>query len=210
MNDKSLKEKLDYIMTYYARDVIVIGAAIIFILFMLFRTFFGQSAAFNIMAVNTVREDDMAASDESFYSDFLTEAGIDGEEILITDTLGVTADEEDSASLTNMTTIQNRLNACSVDILFGDEDFIYSLGEFDYLTDLSTVLSEEILETYADSLVYTISLESGEEYPVGILLEGNTWIESTGWYDTDDVVVCLPDGAKHLDLGIMLLDDILI
>ena len=47
--------------------------------------------------------------------------------------------------------------------VFSDYDFFYSLGEFDYFTDIRECFPEEVLEKYKDDIVYVKSTETGKK-----------------------------------------------
>ncbi len=123
------------------------------------------------MAVNTPLEE-CPADEEEFYSAFLTENGVDLKKgkASVTSGLGVSEKGDDSASETNLNTIQMRLMACSVDVFLSNEEVLYSLGEFEYLADLTEYLPKELVEKYKDDFVYAKIIETGETWAVGLRL----------------------------------------
>ena len=52
-----------------------------------------------------------------------------------------------------------------------------------YVADLRTIFTEEELASYGDKVIYTNLLETGEAFPSGFNLEGNTWIKNSGYYE---------------------------
>lgn len=101
--------------------------------------------------------------------------------------------------------IQNKFMTNSVDVFFADTELVLSLGEFGYMQNLDTVLSEEMKEKYKDSFVYSTVLETGEKIPVGIKIQDNPWVQKTGWY-TGDVAVGFGENAKHMALALRFLE----
>lgn len=210
-NKKTTKEKLAemdtkgkivFIAEYYGLNIIVALALAAAVVFLVLHFLFARDISFNIMAVNALQKDCPADSQE-FYEDFLKRNGVDLKktEVSITSGLGVSETGEDSASETNLRTIQMRLMAGSVDVLVANEELVYSLGEFEYLADLADCLPEETMEQYRDSLVYSKVVETGEERLVGIRLSANNkWLESTGWYD-GETVIAISDGPEHAELA---------
>ena len=80
-----------------------------------------------------------------------------------------------------------------------------SLGEFGYMQNLDTVLSDDLKEKYKDSFVYATVIETGEKMPVGIKVGDNQWVKNTGWYGMD-VAVGFGENAKNMDLAISFLE----
>ena len=130
----------------------------------------------------------------------------DKSEVLVSSNLGASANENDGASAESIQMIQSLFMTQSVDVFFSDYDFFYSLGEFDYFTDIRECFPEEVLEKYKDDIVYVKSTETGKKYPIGIKLKGNAWVEKTGWYP-DTCVVGLAAGLKNKDLAVKFIEE---
>lgn len=163
------------------------------------------------MAVNAVQSEEDPASDEQYYEDFLMQNDIDTKHntVLVNDTLGATTNPDDNASVQSIQMIQSKFMTGSVDVFFADYDFFYSLGEIDYLADISDYLPQELLEKYSDKLVYVTSSQTGDKYPIGIILDENEWVKETGWYK-DSCVVGLADELKDSGLAIDFIETILV
>lgn len=196
------KGKIIFIAEYYGLYITLSIAAVAFVLFMLLHFLFGKDIVFNVMAVNSVQEE-CAADDEEFYSEFLERNGVDLKKgkVSVTTGLGVSDKGDDSASETNLNTMQMRLMAGSVDVFFADEKVLYSVGEFEYLTDLEKCLPGEVIEKCGDDIVYAKVVETGENRAVGIRIPAdNEWLQLSGWYP-DGTVVGIAEGATHADLA---------
>ena len=167
-----------------------------------------KDTALEIMAVNAMQSADNPAGDSGYYNDFLKENGLDPDksEVLVSSNLGASANENDGASAESIQMIQSLFMTQSVDVFFSDYDFFYSLGEFDYFTDIRECFPEEVLEKYKDDIVYVKSTETGKKYPIGIKLKGNAWVEKTGWYP-DTCVVGLAAGLKNKDLAVKFIEE---
>ena len=126
--------------------------------------------------------------------------------MLVSSNRGASANENDGASAESIQMIQSLFMTQSVDVFFSDYDFFYSLGEFDYFTDIRECFPEEVLEKYKDDIVYVKSTETGKKYPIGIKLKGNAWVEKTGWYP-DTCVVGLAAGLKNKDLAVKFIEE---
>ena len=194
------KDKIWYLVHYYGLQTMVALAMIGTISFLIIHYITQQDTALEIMAVNAIQSADNPAGDSGYYNDFLKENGLDPDksEVLVSSNLGASANENDGASAESIQMIQSLFMTQSVDVFFSDYDFFYSLGEFDYFTDIRECFPEEVLEKYKDDIVYVKSTETGKKYPIGIKLKGNAWVEKTGWYP-DTCVVGLAAGLKNKD-----------
>ena len=199
LSDMNGKEKLSYIAEYYGRTIILVTAGIIIAISLLIHFLFQKDIGLAVLAVNTTTMENTPADEAEYYDEVLSSCGIDPDSVRVSidSSIGVSPNPNDSASQSNIQAIETRIMAGSVDVLFSDEDFLYSLGEFDYLEDLSTCLPQEVLEKYADDMVYTTSVETGETYAVGIRLSDNAWIEATGWYEGSDAVIGIAAGVQN-------------
>ena len=204
------RQKDSFIAEYYGINILVTLALIGVVLFLILHFVFGKDVGFSIMAVNTTIEQ-CPADDEAFYKDFLDERDFDWkkEKISIDSGMGVSKTAEDSASQTNLQTIQTRLMAGAVDVFMSDEELLYSLGEFDYLEDLSDCLPSEVLEQHKDDLVVAKCVDSGKMQTVGIRIPAdNAWLEASGWYP-DGAVMGIQSGAEHKELAVDFLLEVL-
>lgn len=202
LSEMDAKGKAAFITEYYGLVIVLSLAAVGFLVFLVCHFLFGRDIAFNVMAVNTPQEA-CPADGEEFYNDFLTENGVDLKKgkVSVTSGLGVSEKGDDSASETNLNTIQMRLMACSVDVFLSNEEVLYSLGEFEYLADLRECLPEKVAEKYKDDFVYAKIIEIGETFAVGIRLSAdNEWLQSTGWYP-DGTVIGIAAGAPNAELA---------
>ncbi|MGN0426984.1 MAG: hypothetical protein ACI4F0_04195 [Agathobacter sp.] len=199
LSDMNGKEKASFIAEYYGRKIVLGTVGIAIVIFLMVHFLFQKDTALSIIAVNTTTIGKTAADEPEFYSGVLASCGIEPDSVRVSvdSGFGVSPDPDDNVSQSNIQGIQTRLMAGSVDVLFSDEDFLYSLGEFDYMMDLRMCLPADVLKTYADELVYTKSIETGETYPVGIRLPENPWIADTGWYENQEVVVGIAEGAPN-------------
>lgn len=202
LKDMDFRQKVAFIAEYYGVNILVTIAVVGVALFFLLHFLFGKTIGFSIMAVNTALEECPADSEE-FYREFLDGYGFDWnkQEVSIDAGMGVSKTAEDSASQTNLQTIQTRFMAGSVDVFLSDEELLYSIGEFEYLEDLNDCLPKEVLDQYRDDLVVVKCVETGETRPVGIRIPAeNAWLSASGWYP-DGAVIGIQAGAEHEDLA---------
>lgn len=204
------KDKSWYLLQYYGLQTVIALVLIAVVGYVVIHYVTQKNIALQIMAVNAVQSENNPASEESYYTDFLTENGLDPKEntVFVSCDLGATTNPDDSASVESIQMIQSRFMTGSVDVFFSDYDFFYSLGEFDYLADLTAYLPKTLLEQYKDDLVYVKSAQTGKKYPAGITLEHNSWVEASGWYD-DSCVIGLAEGLKDSDLAVKFIEKVL-
>lgn len=159
------KDKIWYLVHYYGLQTIVALAIIGIISFLIIHYVTQKDTALEIMAVNAIQSADNPAGDSGYYNDFLKENGLDPDksEVLVSSNLGASANENDGASAESIQMIQSLFMTQSVDVFFSDYDFFYSLGEFDYFTDIRECFPEEVLEKYKDDIVYVKSTETGKK-----------------------------------------------
>ncbi len=202
------KDKLWYLFHYYGLQAGVALAIAAVVVSLIVHYVTQKDIALEIMAVNAIQSADNPMEASDTYTEFLEENGVDPDknEVVVSSNLGATTNENDSASVESIQMIQARFMTQSVDVFFSDYDFFYSLGEFDYFADIRDCLPKEVLDQYKDDLVYVKSTETGKEYPIGIQLKNNAWVEKTGWY-TDTCVVGLAEGLKNKDLAVTFIEE---
>ncbi len=200
------QQKREYIMEYYAPKAIFALVVVGIICFLVVKHFTAASAALNILAVNTTQQES-AANEKSYYTEFLENNGYDGDKeyVSISTGIGVSTDPNDAMSQDSLQLVQNKFMANAVDVFFADSELVLSLGEFGYMQNLDTVLSDDLKEKYKDSFVYATVIETGEKMPVGIKIGGNQWVKDTGWYG-DDVAVGFGENATHMELALAFLE----
>ncbi len=122
------------------------------------------------------------ANDEAYHA-FLEEYGYEvyDKAVSLNQNMGFDFDTDDI--------MQYEKNGMSYDLLFamastGTQEILFTQPKVfascmndGAMLDLSTVLSEEILDKHKDRLLYMKDEESGESYPCGIDVAGNPWME---------------------------------
>lgn len=205
---KSMKftDKVVFIVQYYGLKILAVIAAIAFVIYLIVHFAFAKEVVLNIVAVNAQDIATTSAADEqSFYEDFLKTyvEDTDDAEVGIASNVSVSEDESNSAGMQNLQAIQVQLMAGTVDDVLADEAFATSLGEMGYLADITTILPQEVLDKYADDIVYATSVDTNETAPVGIRLKDNAWLKKSGWYaNVENPVIGVSAAADHADLAV--------
>lgn len=74
------------------------------------------------------------------------------------------------------------------------------------LTDLSTVLPEELMEKLDDKIIYA-SVDSGEQIPYGILLDNIRYTFYDGAGDeVDPPILSIPNNTKRMDVAVAFVE----
>ena len=205
---KSMKftDKVVLIVQYYGLKILSVIAAIALVIYLIVHFAFAKEVVLNIVAVNAQDIATTSAADEqSFYEDFLKThvEDTDDAEVGIASNVSVSEDESNSAGMQNLQAIQVQLMAGTVDDVLADEAFATSLGEMGYLADITTILPQDVLDKYADDIVYATSVDTNETAPVGIRLKDNAWLKKSGWYaNVENPVIGVSAAADHADLAV--------
>lgn len=205
---KSMKftDKVVFIVQYYGLKILAVIAAIALVIYLIVHFAFAKEVVLNIVAVNAQDIATTSAADEqSFYEDFLKThvEDTDDAEVGIASNVSVSEDESNSAGMQNLQAIQVQLMAGTVDDVLADEAFATSLGEMGYLADITTILPQDVLDKYADDIVYATSVDTNETAPVGIRLKDNAWLKKSGWYENvENPVIGVSAAADHADLAV--------
>ena len=170
LKDMEPKDRVSYIWEYYKWYIIVITFAVIFGIYLIFSYATRKEEVAHVLMVNADLE---AVSDDD-------NRMFDG---LHVDPTGV--GQNNYYTFSSILTI---LEAGGADVYLADPETFDLIGSTSNLKDLSTVLPEDIMEKYADKLVYATDEETKEEYPCGIEITGNEWTKETGLYSGECVI----------------------
>lgn len=184
-----LKKKLEHIWEYYKLYIL----AALFVLFLAVLTLSdlaAPKAQLDALLLNTDAEESAAVGFEEFFSEYGYEY-YDGAVALNT-TLGFYSEDElsraeDVAAYRQENSekeliLSAQVAAGNTELLFGTEEHFLFVAEQGLLTDLRTILSDELLAQYADALIYTNESGIAEPYPCAVALDGNSWLAENGYY----------------------------
>lgn len=204
----NFKDKVIFIAQYYGLKIAAVIIVAIVVVYFILHWALAKDTVLNIMAVNAqdIMKSSAEADEQSFYEDFMKENNIDPDkaEISIDSSLNVVSDDnaDQSSTIANMQSVQVQLMAGTDDIMFSDEEFLTSVGEMGYLADLTQQLPQDVLEQYADDIVYATNVESKDKVAVGIRLKENEWIAESGWFaNVKEPVIGICAGTQNMDLA---------
>ena len=82
------QQKREYILEYYAPKALFALVVVGIVVFLVVKHFTAESAALNILAVNTTQQES-AANDKAYYEEFLSENGLDAEKEYVSISTGI-------------------------------------------------------------------------------------------------------------------------
>lgn len=187
-----LKKKLEHIWEYYKYYIL----AAFFVLFLILLTasdLTAPKAQLDALLLNSDAEESAAVGFEEFFTEYGYEY-YDGAVALNT-TLGFYSEDElsraeDVAAYRQENSekeliLSAQVAAGNTELLFGTEEHFLFIAEQGLLTDLRTILSDELLDRYADALIYTDEGGTVERYPCAVALENNAWLAENGYYSAE-------------------------
>lgn len=176
------KAKVQYVWDYYRWPIIitVITAAVLGSLIHHFVTY--QEPLLNVIMINNPSA---LNTTEDGFIEFLTDAGYEYEEdsILLVSDLNFPEDGQ-GADYNNYMALSTMIAAGGQDLFFGTGTVFLNYADVGALADLSDILSPELLEKYADQLIYSTNDGAVEAYPCAVELTDHEWLKKYNYYDT--------------------------
>lgn len=204
----NFKDKVIFIAQYYGLKIAAIILIAVVVIYFVLHYALAKETVLNIMAVNAqdIMNSSAEADEQSFYEEFMAQNDIDPDksEIGIDSSLNVVSDDnaDQSSTIANMQSVQVQLMAGTEDIMFADEEFLTQVGSMGYLADITKLLPQDVLDEYADDIVYTTLTETQEQVAVGIKLNDNSWIDESGWFaNVKGPVIGVCAATQNIDLA---------
>lgn len=187
----TFREKLDHIWTYY-RYHILAGAFVLFVLLPLaVQPFFETKSMLDVLMITSDVDDSTPNGFEEFFSAYgyeyydgavslNTNLGFfDGDELAQFDDPAAMEMEQSERELT----LISILAGGNIEVFFGTGDTFLNYAGQGILTDLCTVLPEDLLAQYEDQFIYTDEGGTVDRYPCAVVLSDNPWVTGNGYYD---------------------------
>lgn len=181
-------EKLEHIWEYYKLPIFGIVLALILIIYIIVKLVSPDpDSILNVVLVNA---SPMAVEGEDVFERYLTEHGYDKEEetITVNAVLHLDPNEASQSSAVGYQALTAMTVAGEIDLLGGDEAVFDLLSLGNGMMGLDTVLPQEVLERYQDSLYTVENPETGEKVTSGIWLPEGNPLEKDGYYLTGALV----------------------
>lgn len=202
------KDKVAYIWEYYKLPIIAVILVGAFLFSFLWHFVTKKEVLANVMVVNAIVQD--REDEQDMFSDFLKKEGYNAkkQQISLNDSLFVDPSSSDSSSMYSYQSLQTIMIAGGVDVFLSDEKLFDDLNKNTEFKDLSTILDPSTLEKYKDSIIMATDEETKTQYPSGIILKNNAWVEKKGLYK-QDAVIGISISSKNDKVNKQILDMIL-
>lgn len=166
LKNAPLKDRLLYFKDYYLMTTIIVIAICIFVFSLAYTMITApRDTAFGAFFYNDTGD----SSDTALIDRFVEYMGIDTskQNAYIDSSMTYSADFSDLDAYAGLEKAMASITANDVDVIVGDTDTIDYFTKCDCLGNLTTILPEDLLETYQDRF-YFAETGSGERIPVGI------------------------------------------
>lgn len=206
LKNMSLREKIDYIWTYYKAQIIIAALLVVFIVSLArFFLFENQECVLYSMAINS----DALQSDDTLpgvFTDFMAEKGFDPKEYKADYHAGLTValDENgEAADLQIFSVVATLLMSGTVDHIMTDEDVVVMLGEIGYILPVEEYLPREKIAAYdkEGKIIYGTHPDTGEKTAFGISLGESERLNKEGLFSFPPVFAMI-HGAPHMENAI--------
>lgn len=180
----SAKAKLQYIWDYYKFPILGTLAAVGIVIFLLHHFLTYRDPLLNVIMINC--NDPYGVTEDGFY-EFMDAYGYSNDAknyVSLTATMQFRDGADYTESYNDHYLLTTKVAAGNQDLFFGTGEVFLRYAEDGALVDLSTVLSEELLEKYKDNLIYSTDCGEVAPYPCAIEIEDNEWLQKNNYYDT--------------------------
>ncbi len=201
------KEKLSYFMEYYFKITVFIIVAAVFIGYMLYSIITApHETAFAAFFYNCYGD----SSNTELADGFAEQMGIDTdkEDVYIDSTLHLSPELSDSDSYISIEKTIATITSQELDIIAGDKTAIDYFARAEYVSDITNILPEAMLEKYKDRLYYAEFGESKELVPVGIYIGSSDKLNKY-FYFADDPILTFIVNSNSLDNALAFLEYLL-
>lgn len=178
LKDMPPKKKAEYIWEYYKIPIIIVVAAVFFIVTFI-RDYRINKRPYFIDAI-LINSDIGYSADNYILNDFIKYAGVDTEtyNIAVDTTISIDEEKLDQMSMANSQKVMALFAAGELDVVMGPDSIMDQYGGMDAFMDLSGVLSEDKVKSLKDAgyeMYYATVYEddeNGKPQPVNTYLAG--------------------------------------
>lgn len=182
------KQKIEYYIQYYGMiTLVVIAVAAAVVSFVVQRVRAKEEAA-GVIVVNSAPAMSEESHDQAYMDDLLASLDIDPSKntIAVNDNIYIGDSTDMQMAAAGIQMLQALIMSRAVDVAFTDEGYRDAFMGNECLGDLRDYLDAELLEKYADDLVYHTDSETGEEIAAMIRIPADSaWMQGVGWYMQD-------------------------
>jgi hypothetical protein len=204
MKNAPLKEKWDYFKEYYLKITI---AAIVIIVFVIYIAYTMITAPKDTAFAAFFFNDTGDSSSTELADGFAEYMNIDTKksDVYIDATMNYSPDGADYDSYIGLEKVMAVISTKELDVIVGDSDTADYFAKAECLSDLTTVLPDDLLEKFKDSLYYATIGESTEPVPVGIYITDAPKINEYYYYVDIEPVFSIVVNSNSIDNAIEFL-----
>lgn len=174
---KTLGQKLDYIWYHYKTVIGVAALALVLIVSVIGHFATARDPLLKVIMINT---DDFLPSAEAPFEEFFQEYGYECFDGAVQAGIYDLSDPMNPFYSNNVMSVSAKLSV-EQDLFLGSGADYLDMANQGILADLSRILPPQVLEQYADCLLYC-QPEGKDAYPCAIWLEDNHWVKDSGFY----------------------------
>ena len=172
------KERFRYLWGYFGGYAIAL-VALVAVMISIISSIANQVEP--LLQVVMVDNRPISQADEEAFADFFEKYGYETYEDCLQVASFILDEENPNYAETHMALTATVLG--KQDILMGDGNNFKSLMEAGAMADLRNFLSEELLEKYADSIVYSTADGTADSYPCAIRLDSCPWLQEYPYFE---------------------------
>lgn len=185
-----LKKKLEHIWEYYRVPILAVLFVLLVLVPITVRDLTAPKPILDAILLNSDAQESTANGFEEFFAEYGYEyyegavsvntnyGFFDADELALLDD-PMMAEQENREKETLLSAL---LAGGGTELFFGTGDMFLNYAGQGLLADLSAILPPELLEQYADRLVYTNDGGTVESYPCAVGLSDNPWLAENGYY----------------------------
>ncbi len=176
----SAKTKISYIWDYYRWHIIASIGTVALIVSVIVHFVTYKEPVLNIIMINCANP----YNANSGFDAFLAEEGYENDPSLIalSSNLYFSDDSGPMSSMQAYQALAAMIAAGGQDLFFGTGEIFDAYADQGTFADLSVLLPEDLLDTCADSLIYSTNDGTTEAYPCAIEITENKWLSENNYY----------------------------
>lgn len=201
------KQKIEYYIQYYGIITLAILAGMIAVVSFIVQQVRAKEEAAGVMVVNSLSALGEESQEQAYMDDLLVSLGIDPAKntIMVNDNIFVGDEADVQMAAAGIQMIQALIMSRTVDVAFSNEGYCETLLNYECFGDLGDYLSGELLEKYADDILWHTDSETGEEIAAMIRIPADSvWLQGMGWY-AQDCYAGIVVATEHEDIAVHML-----
>lgn len=176
-------QKAQFIWDYYKWHIIIALVVLIAILITVKDVTSRKNVIMSVFFVNDISQ---TSTPSEYFDDYLTENGYSTSKDSVYVDNSFSFNIEDASAVNTMYALNTLMVTGTYGAFFSDEATYDHYAKQEYFQNLTSLISDDLLEQYKDDLYYYEDPESGELLPCGIKLtqENCTWLKESKAFES--------------------------